>query len=105
MGAGRIVLALAVGLAVALPLGGAVASPEAMKALGVLEMRQPTLAPDVTMPTLSGAVVAMKDLRGQVVLVNFWATWCTPCQWEMPLMEALYQAYQDRGFVGLARTS
>jgi len=87
---------------VALSAGVALASPEAMKALGVLEMRQPTAAPDVTVPTLSGAPLAMKDLRGKAVLVNFWATWCTPCQWEMPLMETLYQDYKDRGFVILA---
>ena len=79
------------------------ASPEAMKALGVLEMRQPTQAPDATMPTLSGAPLAMKNLRGKAVLVNFRATWCTPCQWEMPLMETLYQAYRGRGFVVPAR--
>lgn len=102
MGGRRIGLAFAISLAVALPLGGAAASPEAMQALGIVEMRQPTLAPDVTMPTLAGATVAMKDLRGKAVLVNFWATWCTPCQWEMPLMETLYRAYRDRGFVVLA---
>ena len=102
MGWRRIVLAFAISLAVALPLGGALASPEAMKALGVLEMRQPTRAPDVTMPTLAGRPLSMKDLRGKVVLVNFWATWCTPCQWEMPLMETLYQTYKDRRFVILA---
>jgi peroxiredoxin len=85
-----------------LPLAAATASPEAMKALGIVEMRQPTPAPDVSLPTLDGRRVAMKDFRGRLVLVNFWATWCVPCQWEMPLMERLYQAYRDRGFVILA---
>jgi peroxiredoxin len=65
-------------------------------------MRQPTAAPDVTLPMLSGAPLAMKDLRGKAVLVNFFATWCVPCQWEMPLMETLYQTYKHRGFVILA---
>lgn len=78
------------------------ASTEAMKALGIFEMRQPTTAPDVTLQTLTGASIAMKNLLGKAVLVNFWATWCTPCQWEMPLMENLYRAYKDRGFVILA---
>jgi peroxiredoxin len=85
-----------------LPLAAATASPEAMKALGIVEMRQPTAAPDVSLPTLDGRRVAMKDFRGKLVLVNFWATWCVPCQWEMPLMERLYRDYRDRGFVVLA---
>jgi peroxiredoxin len=92
------------GIALALALGahGALASPENMKSLGIVEMRQPTAAPQVTVPTLAGAPVAMKDLRGKLVLVNFWATWCVPCQWEMPLMDTLYKTYKDRGFVILA---
>jgi peroxiredoxin len=92
------------GLALALALGahGALASPQAMKALGMVEMPRPTVVPEVTVPTLAGAPVAMKDLRGKLVLVNFWATWCVPCQWEMPLMDTLYRTYKDRGFVILA---
>ncbi len=93
---------LGVAVALLLPLAVATASPEAMKALGIVAMRQPTPAPDVSLPTLDGGRVAMKDLRGKLVMVNFWATWCVPCQWEMPLMERLYQAYRDRGFVILA---
>jgi cytochrome c biogenesis protein CcmG/thiol:disulfide interchange protein DsbE len=81
---------------------GAGASPEAMKALGILEPRQSTAAPNVTLPTLQGKPLALSDFRGRVVLVNFWATWCVPCQWEMPLMEKLYQAYKARGFVVVA---
>jgi peroxiredoxin len=99
---GVLASALAIAVGVLLPLAAATASPEAMKALAILEMPQPTPAPGVSMPTLGGARVAMKDLRGKLVLVNFWATWCVPCQWEMPLMETLYQAYKDRGFVILA---
>lgn len=97
-----LVLAAVAALALAVPRPAALASPGLMKALGILGMRQPTAAPDVAMPTLSGGRLAMKDLRGKLVLVNFWATWCVPCQWEMPLMDTLYQAYKDRGFVILA---
>ena len=81
---------------------GAGASPEAMKALGILEMRQRTAAPDVTLATLRGKSLSLNELKGKVVLVNFWATWCLPCQWEMPLMEKLYQGYKDKGFVVVA---
>lgn len=81
---------------------GAGASPEAMKALGILEPRQPTAAPNVALPTLQGKPLSLSELKGKVVLVNFWATWCIPCQWEMPLMEKLYQAYKGKGFVVVA---
>lgn len=57
---------------------------------------------DFTLKDLSGADVSLADLRGQVVLVNFWATWCTPCQEEMPILEAYYQAHQEDGFVVVA---
>ncbi|MBI2466875.1 MAG: TlpA family protein disulfide reductase [Candidatus Rokubacteria bacterium] len=90
-------------LAVVALVGAVVATaagaPEAMKALQVLEPKAPTPAPDVTLRTLQGTPLSIKALKGKVVLVNFWATWCLPCQWEMPLMENLYQAYKAKGFV------
>jgi len=98
-------VALCVGLILALLASmvlGASASPEAMKALAITEVREKTPVPDVTLPTLQGPPLALKELRGKVLLVNFWATWCLPCQWEMPLMEKLYQAYRDQGFVVVA---
>src|SRR5256884_8100570 len=54
-------------------------------------------APDFTLPTLSGVPIRLAELRGKVVLLNFWATWCVPCRTEMPILEALYQRYKDRG--------
>jgi thiol-disulfide isomerase/thioredoxin/Cu/Ag efflux protein CusF len=59
-------------------------------------------APDFTLPTLSGAPLRLAELRGKVVLLNFWATWCVPCRTEMPTLEALYQRYKDRGLEVLA---
>jgi thiol-disulfide isomerase/thioredoxin len=59
-------------------------------------------APDFTLPTLSGAPIHLSELRGKVVLLNFWATWCVPCRTEMPSLEALYQRYQERGLDILA---
>ena len=57
-------------------------------------------APDfaVDSPDLEG-LTALSDLRGQVVLVNFWATWCDFCRDEMPALEKVYQDYKDQGFL------
>jgi len=55
-------------------------------------------APNVTFPTLEGKTVSLADYSGQVVLVNFWATWCGPCRIEMPWFIEFQQKYGDRGF-------
>jgi len=59
-------------------------------------------APAFTFPDLSGNPVALADLRGKVVMVNVWATWCPPCRVEMPSMERLYRAMEGRPFEILA---
>lgn len=46
--------------------------------------------------------ISLSDLRGQVVMINFWATWCPPCREEMPAIQSVYEDYQDEGFVVLA---
>ncbi|MBI4377647.1 MAG: TlpA family protein disulfide reductase [Nitrospinae bacterium] len=53
-------------------------------------------APDFTLMTLDNKKVALKDLRGKYVFLNFWATWCGPCKDEMPSMEKLYQRFKTR---------
>jgi peroxiredoxin len=55
-----------------------------------------------TLTDMQGKSWTLKDLKGKVVMVNFWATWCPPCQKEMPDLEALYNQYTDQGFVILA---
>ena len=57
---------------------------------------------DFTLTDLNGKRWSLKELRGKVVLVNFWATWCPPCRKEMPDLDSLYQRFNNRGFVVLA---
>jgi len=66
---------------------------------------QPTegRAPDFSMTTFDGEEVHLADLRGQVVVLNFWASWCVPCIEEAPELEATWQAYKDQDvmFLGI----
>jgi cytochrome c biogenesis protein CcmG, thiol:disulfide interchange protein DsbE len=55
--------------------------------------------PDLTLKDLNGADVSLADFKGKVVLVNFWATWCEPCQAEIPWLIELQHKYADKGFV------
>ena len=57
-----------------------------------------TPAPEFTLPARAGSEVSLSSLKGQVVLINFWATWCGPCRTEMPLLDQLYQRYKPLGF-------
>jgi len=59
-------------------------------------------AADFTLPDLHGRTYRLADLRGKVVFLNLWATWCPPCRMEMPSMEALYKRLENRDFVMLA---
>ncbi len=59
-------------------------------------------APEIVLKDLQGRDVKLSDLRGKVVLVNFWATWCKPCKEEMPAMQASYDKLRDKGFFVLA---
>lgn len=60
------------------------------------------LAPDFTLPDLQGNQVQLSGLRGKVVFINFWATWCPPCIEEMPTMQRLYDRLHEQGLEILA---
>jgi peroxiredoxin len=60
------------------------------------------LAPDFSLTTLDAQASSLGDLRGQTVLINFWATWCPPCRAELPALQAAYERYGDRvAFLGV----
>ena len=66
------------------------------------QMKDRSPTPDFTLPDPAGKKVSLKDFRGKLVMLNFWATWCVPCREEMPTMERLYQEFKNRGFVIVA---
>jgi peroxiredoxin len=77
--------------------------PQLTAALAKLEADdQKRQQADFTLTDLRGKSWTLKDLRGKVVIVNFWATWCPPCRKEMPDLDALYQQFKDQGLVILA---
>lgn len=82
----RLGLLLALALLLAACSGGQSAMPK---------VGQP--APDLTVTTLNGDTIKISELRGQVVLLNFWATYCDPCRAEMPAMEKIYKEVAGKG--------
>jgi peroxiredoxin len=71
-------------------------------ALAINRPVEPPEAPDFTLPDLEGRPVRLREFRGKLVFVNFWATWCPPCRLEMPSMERLYQTFKPTAFAMLA---
>jgi DsbE subfamily thiol:disulfide oxidoreductase len=66
------------------------------------EVKEHPAAPDFTLPNPDGKEVALKDYRGKLVRLNFWASWCAPCRAEMRAMERLYREQKSKGLEILA---
>jgi len=65
-------------------------------------VEKPFAAPDFSLKSESGKIYHLADLRGQVVVINFWATWCPPCRREMPSMQRMWQKIKGKGITVLA---
>ncbi len=72
------------------------------KRLKIQRFREKVLAPDFTLADLNGRRIRLGSLKGKVVFLNFWATWCPPCILEMPTMEKLHREFGSKGLVILA---
>lgn len=93
-----IIVVVLVGAAVYLVATGSSRPPSEMAKSVVVG----DLAPDFQLEDTKGNKISLSDLRGKVVMVNFWATWCPPCKQEMPSMEKLNQIMAGEDFVMLA---
>ena len=58
-------------------------------------------AQDFTLKTVSGEQITLSSLKGNVIIIDFWATWCPPCQRSIPVLAELYNKYHERGFTVL----
>jgi thiol-disulfide isomerase/thioredoxin len=70
---------------------------EAFTRAGLPLLREKRQSKDFTLKTPEGRSLTLSGLKGKVVFLNFWATWCGPCRVEMPGMEALYRRYREEG--------
>jgi len=93
---------VAAGRGVKVALGTALVGIGIVTAALWLRPSTPKLAPDFALSDLEGRAVRLSALRGKVVLVNLWTTWCPPCREEMPSMERLYRRLRGRGLELLA---
>ena len=92
----------AVFLMIALAGIGGAAAPEILPVAERNGVKLGEPAPNFRLRDMNGHLVTLSDLRGKVVLLNFWATWCGPCRVEMPAMEQLYRTFLRKDFEILA---
>ena len=98
----RIARAGAIAVLLALLTGRAVGAEEPSETLRLTRLGGGEPAAEFSVATPDGAALRLGDLRGKVVLLNFWATWCEPCLEEMPAMERLARTFRERGLAVLA---
>lgn len=72
--------------------------PDVWERFGVVEFAEGQGAPEFALQDLAGRTVTLAAFKGRVVALNFWATWCAPCEWEMPSMEAVHRKYRGKPF-------
>ena len=96
-----VLVAVALGVGVLIGRQGTAGAARA-SAQRPVSVERDQLAPLFSLPSTTGETVALSSFEGQVVLVNFWATWCPPCRDEMPVIQATHEKYADRGFRVLA---
>jgi cytochrome c biogenesis protein CcmG/thiol:disulfide interchange protein DsbE len=70
--------------------------------LSAVPFRVNFASPELTLTDIDGATHSLADYRGQVVLVNLWATWCPPCKAEMPTLQTFHDKYFEKGFTVIA---
>ena len=98
----RRVISLLVALTLVLAAGPALAAGDPVAALSLMSPKPRKPAKEFRVPTPDNAAISLADYRGKIVFLNFWATWCKPCEEEMPGMERLYRKFKDKGLVVVA---
>ena len=94
-------------LLVTLAVYGAIAGLLALLGWGLVRVNSGQvdggMAPDFTLTSFEGETITLSELRGQVVVINFWASWCPPCREEAPYLERTWRKYKDQGvfFIGV----
>jgi peroxiredoxin len=95
-------VALALGVGLLCPWAGARGAQDSAAALGLSRPTPAQPAKPFRVDTPDHRALSLAEFKGKVVFLNFWATWCKPCEEEMPSMERLHQRFKDRGLVVLA---
>ena len=95
----RVLTALLLTFLTVLPAG---AMEDPARALDLIKPSRQRLAKDFKVSSLDGGTLRLSELRGKVVFLNLWATWCGPCKEEMPAMERLWRRYKAHGLIVVA---